>query len=184
MSLKHGLLGLLRYGNMTGYELDKQFKGSLHSFWQAQTSQIYRELNKMEKMDWLSSTIIPQEGKPNKKSYAITDLGNEEFLNWLTDISSDEGMVIKQSFLMKIFFSVENSLDTNLEILDTFKNKCVEVVGPLKQMLEDFDDPSTPGDDRLDASYWMATDEFGIMYFDMCIEWADKTKERLTKAYG
>ena len=26
MSLKHGLLGLLNYGSMTGYELDKAFK--------------------------------------------------------------------------------------------------------------------------------------------------------------
>jgi len=183
MSLKHGLLGLLRYGSMTGYELDKEFKGSLQSFWQAQRSQIYRELYKMEKNEWLSSRVIPQEGKPNKKLYRITELGNEEFLSWLTNIDSDEGMVVKQSFLMKIFFSADNELDTNLEILEVFKQKCSEEVIPLRKMLEDFDNPDTPGDERLDAHYWMATAEFGLMYFDMCIKWADQTKERLIKAY-
>ena len=37
MSLKHGLLGLLNYGSMTGYELDKIFRDSLSFFWQAKT---------------------------------------------------------------------------------------------------------------------------------------------------
>ena len=41
--LKHGILGLLNYGSMTGYEINKAFKDSLSYFWNAQTSQIYRE---------------------------------------------------------------------------------------------------------------------------------------------
>lgn len=47
MSLSHGLLGLLNYTDMTGYDLAKTFQDSLCYFWQAQTSQVYRELNKM-----------------------------------------------------------------------------------------------------------------------------------------
>ena len=37
MALKQGLLGLLNYGEMTGYELAKAFNDSLSFFWQAQT---------------------------------------------------------------------------------------------------------------------------------------------------
>ena len=43
--LKHGILGLLNYGDMTGYEIREAFESSLKFFWPAQTSQIYRELN-------------------------------------------------------------------------------------------------------------------------------------------
>lgn len=57
MSLKYGLLSLLNYGDMTGYELSKEFDDSLGFFWQAQISQIYRELNTMEKCGWLKSKI-------------------------------------------------------------------------------------------------------------------------------
>ena len=60
MSLKHGLLGLLNYGPMTGYELDKAFKASLSFFWQAKASQIYRELGTMEQNGWLTSKRIVQ----------------------------------------------------------------------------------------------------------------------------
>ena len=47
--LKHGILGLLNYGDMTGYEIREVFNKSLNFFWQAQSSQIYRELRTLEK---------------------------------------------------------------------------------------------------------------------------------------
>ena len=47
--LKHGILGLLNYGDMTGYEIREIFNKSLNFFWQAQSSQIYRELRTLEK---------------------------------------------------------------------------------------------------------------------------------------
>ena len=42
--LKHGILGLLNYGDKTGYEIMRVFRDSLNHFWTAQTSQIYREV--------------------------------------------------------------------------------------------------------------------------------------------
>ena len=36
--LKHGILGLLSYGSMTGYDITRTFKDSLSYFWSAQTS--------------------------------------------------------------------------------------------------------------------------------------------------
>ncbi len=33
--LKHGILGLLNYGDMTGYEISETFKNSLNYFWPA-----------------------------------------------------------------------------------------------------------------------------------------------------
>ncbi len=44
--LKHGILGLLNYHPMTGYEIMLVFRDSLRFFWSAQTSQIYRELQR------------------------------------------------------------------------------------------------------------------------------------------
>lgn len=46
--LKHGILGLLNYQDMTGYEINTVFRDSLCYFWNAQTSQIYRELQTLE----------------------------------------------------------------------------------------------------------------------------------------
>ena len=64
--LKHGILGLLNYGDMSGYEIREVFKDSLNYFWTAQTSQIYRELGVLEKNGWIVKQTIEQDGKPNK----------------------------------------------------------------------------------------------------------------------
>jgi len=115
MPLKHGLLGLLKYKSETGYNLDKSFKYSLGFFWKAQTSQIYRELNKMEKDGWLDSEMIIQVGKPNKKQYAITDAGQEELNRWLHNHESMEWITLRSEFLMKLFLSGDKSLEENIE---------------------------------------------------------------------
>ena len=107
MSLKHGLLGLLSYGSMTGYELDKTFKDSLFLFWKAQTSQIYRELNGMEHSGWLTSEIVYQTDKPNKKLYSLTESGRKELHDWLSENNLDNEFQTRSTFLMKLFFSGE-----------------------------------------------------------------------------
>ena len=56
--LKHGILGLLNYGSMTGYDIMLTFRNSLNYFWNAQTSQIYRELQTMKKNGWVSDMSI------------------------------------------------------------------------------------------------------------------------------
>ena len=67
MSLSHGILGFLSYGNMTGYDLAKVFNSSVNFFWCAQNSHIYLELNKLEKQGYVSCEHIIQSDKPNKK---------------------------------------------------------------------------------------------------------------------
>ena len=64
MSLPYGLLGLLMYQDSTGYELAKAFEESLNNFWHAQSSQIYRELDRMEKKELVVSRQIIQENDP------------------------------------------------------------------------------------------------------------------------
>ena len=43
MSLRHGLLGLINYKPMTGYELNKEFEESLGHFWHVRSQQIYNK---------------------------------------------------------------------------------------------------------------------------------------------
>ena len=45
MPLKHAILGLLNYAEMTGYNIDRYFKSSIAFFWHAQTSQIYKAVS-------------------------------------------------------------------------------------------------------------------------------------------
>ena len=55
--LKHGILGLLNYKEMTGYEIMETFRDSLNYFWDAKTSQIYRELQGLEQKEWVNKRL-------------------------------------------------------------------------------------------------------------------------------
>ena len=92
MPLKHAILGLLNYAEMTGYDIDRYFKSSIAFFWHAQTSQIYKELNTCTKHNWVDSEIVYQSDKPNKKVFHITDEGRLELNRWLADADLEDIM--------------------------------------------------------------------------------------------
>jgi DNA-binding PadR family transcriptional regulator len=172
MSLKHGLLGLLNYGSMTGYELHKVFQNSLNFFWQAQVSQIYRELNAMEKKGWLTSEYEMQTDKPNKKRYTITKSGRQELKNWLNHGRLEDAMTIRSAFMMEIFFSGERSTRENLEQLKTFADLCEKSLVRMDEAdasVSNYEKVTKESDRVL---YWMLTASFGRRYFEMCLRWA------------
>ena len=180
MSLKHGLLGLLSYQPMTGYELDKEFKRSLVYFWYAKGSQIYTELDNMEQKGWLTSERIVQEEKPNKRVYTITNEGKTEFMNWLSspDVDINNAMNIKSAFVMRVFFAGENSTAQTLELLRSFRDVCLarnvainEVKGDIAQEKSTY----TPKQ----AICWEMTASYGEMMNRARIAWAEEAIVKL-----
>ena len=111
--LKHGILGLLNYGSMTGYEINKAFKDSLSYFWNAQTSQIYRELQAIKKNGWATDEVVEQVGKPDKKVFTITKSGMTELNRWLMEDNTE--FITRIPIIMKTFFMGERSIDENIE---------------------------------------------------------------------
>lgn len=109
MTLRHAILGLLSKWDATGYDIKKEFDDFMSIFWHSHLSQIYPELNKLETEELVTSRLIPQEGKPHKKVYSITDGGIEEITNWVG--SPPEIPKIKDSFLMQVFFMDNISVD-------------------------------------------------------------------------
>jgi PadR family transcriptional regulator AphA len=104
MSLAHAILGTLRSGPMTGYDLKTRcFDQSVAHFWPADQAQIYRTLDRMAADDWVSSAIEAQEGRPNRKEYRITAAGRDELARWLvTDLALP---ALRDPFLVQLFFA-------------------------------------------------------------------------------
>lgn len=179
MSLKHGLLGLLNYSEMTGYELGKAFRDSLSFFWQAQSSQIYRELNKLEDAGLLISHIEIQTDKPNKRVYAITESGRSELQAWLATAMPDELMATKSEALMRIFFSSEKSIDENIKALEKLASTYEKEVAEISEISAIIDSYKPFARSEKDALYWELTADFGRAHSKMCLEWVQSCIRRL-----
>jgi DNA-binding PadR family transcriptional regulator len=101
MALAHAVMSLLAHKAYSGYEIAKEFEGSVGYFWQATHQQIYRELKKLEEQGWVSVEVICQ-GKPlDKKVYHLTELGQQKLAEWI-DTECDVGP-IREDILVKIF---------------------------------------------------------------------------------
>ncbi|MEZ8825711.1 PadR family transcriptional regulator [Vibrio amylolyticus] len=82
MSLPHVILTVLSTRNATGYDITKEFSASIGYFWKASHQQVYRELNKMAQNELVTCVLEPQEGKPDRKVYSITDAGRGALGEW------------------------------------------------------------------------------------------------------
>jgi len=104
MSLKYTLLGFLSCGPLTGYDLKKHMDNSTQFFWHAKLSQIYPALKKLAEEGLVEATVIPQEGKPDKKIYFVTEAGRTMLRDWLAE-PLDKLSPTKDPILLKLFFS-------------------------------------------------------------------------------
>ena len=173
--LKHGILGLLSYGSMSGYDISRTFKDSLNYFWTAQTSQIYRELQTLKEKGWANNEIVEQKGKPDKKVFSITESGRQELNRWLTDDNTE--FAVRSPLLMKIFFRGERSIDENIQYFGKMQEKGKTFISMMQRPPESIINYSEKIDDPLKAVYWKMTLEYGIMYQQMYLNWVEKCKK-------
>ena len=90
MALEHALLVSLSERPAAGLELASRFDKSIGFFWQASHQQIYRTLGRMEKDGWVTSTVVEQHGRPDKKVYDVTEPGRLELRRWLAEPTSTD----------------------------------------------------------------------------------------------
>lgn len=101
MALSHAILSALTDRPCSGYDLAKQFDGSVGFFWHASHQQIYRELTKLEQQGLVTAEAIAQAGKPDKKIYCVTESGKTALKEWIAQPS--KCAPTKDDLLVKLF---------------------------------------------------------------------------------
>lgn len=100
MALEHAILVSLAEKSASGYDLARRFDASIGHFWTASHQQIYKVLGRMESDKLVAADLVAQEGRPDKKVYAITDDGLAELRAWLGQPSKPEA--VRSEFALKL----------------------------------------------------------------------------------
>ncbi len=177
MPLAHAILGFLEYQPMSGYDLKKYFDQSIAHFWSATQSHIYKALEMLEKAGQVESHLIPQEGRPNRKEYRITDAGRAELQRWVTTPLPVE--ITRHAWLIQVFFA--HGAD-NDELVRLFEQRISDLRAYLSQC--------SAAQANIDANYqllgverlrelWQLTLDYGVVYYHNEIAWLEKTLSRL-----
>lgn len=173
MPLAHAILGFLEYVPMTGYDLKKRFNQSIGHFWSATQSHIYKALEKLEADEMVTSQIIQQQGKPNRKQYQITGAGKAELHRWLLTPLPVESP--RQAWLIQVFFA---SGLTNHEIADLFEKRIESLrvyLASCHAAQETVTVTARQVDIKRLSDLWQLTLDYGIHYYENEIAWLEKT---------
>ncbi len=178
--LKYILLGLLEYRPMSGYDLESWISVSAGNFWHAKLSQIYTTLKSLEASQHVVSHIEPQEGRPDRRVYQITEAGRADMQAWLREPIT-ETETKKDGLLVKVFFQSpqeKQTLLTQLRLQMTLhQQKLAEYRQhtplAIQQMIDG--QPELVGN----ALLWDSTRRFGELYETMYIAWLEETIGRV-----
>jgi PadR family transcriptional regulator AphA len=174
MSLQHLTLGLLKYGPLSGYDLNKAFQSSVQHFWNTEQSQIYRVLHQLAANGWVEVETIVQADLPNKKLYSLTAAGHAELQRWL--VTPSPLATTHEAWLGQIFFGAELSTDELIQVLNAR-------IAALQQMLERFT-TQIPASAATyaeafaapqDHPFWLLTLEYGIEKLRFDLQWVQRT---------
>lgn len=175
MSLEHAILGFINYKPFSGYDLKKLFDKSVHHFWPADQSQIYRTLSRLSERGWASMEVVAQENRPSRKVFQITEEGKLELRQWLSaPLPWEES---RSASLIQVFFS--GQLEDE-QILTTFERQAEMLRG----LLSVYDQvPASVEQHKFDSPresfFWMLTLECGVTMARAQLEWVEGVIQRI-----
>jgi len=129
-------LGALTLGEASGYEIRKLFEeGPFSHFYDTNYGSIYPALGKLLDENLVSRNEVSQDGKPDKKVYAITDDGLKVFRKSLNS-KPVRDKIRSESIFMMFFGNFMD--DDNLEdVLDGYLKYTQDVVEKLNNLDDD-----------------------------------------------
>lgn len=99
----HIVLGMLRLGSRSGYEIRRSAELSLRHFWSISPPQVYGELAKLEDAKLIRGADDPR-GNRQRRTFRITTAGERALRDWLLREDQAE-LEIRDVLQVKLFFA-------------------------------------------------------------------------------
>jgi PadR family transcriptional regulator, regulatory protein AphA len=167
---EYAVLGLLSFGESSGYEMKKTAERGVGYVWTAAKSHVYAVLPRLVEGGYATTRRVTQERRPDKQVYKITRKGERAFKEWLAAPIEERGA--RSPFLLKIFFG---DLMSKEALVAHIERRRAEVVRTLEEYREIEgrirDDPQ--------SYYGYVTLRWGLAQARAWIRWADKIRHEL-----
>jgi DNA-binding PadR family transcriptional regulator len=100
---EYTVLGLLAFGERSGYDLARLAERSVALIWAPSRSHLYKALARLRAAGLIDGTRVAQQARPDKTVYRITRQGRATLVSWLRVVEDDplDGRIV---FPLKIFF--------------------------------------------------------------------------------
>lgn len=128
MDVELVVLGFLMSGPKTGYKLKKVSTNGA-PFYAISLNQIYPALRNLEKAGYVEKEIVPQNGRPDKNIFTITDTGREYFDQKLTapPVPMSYGLPFTERVYFFRFLSREKIIEVFEQEIQSLENQLEEI---------------------------------------------------------
>jgi PadR family transcriptional regulator, regulatory protein AphA len=167
------LLGLLRQGEMSGYDLRKLVERSVGYYWTPAKTQIYSSLPRLVEAGFATRRTVRQTERPDKHLYAITETGREAVSEWVRRAPLDAGLG-RNVLLLKLALADESHA---VGLLDQVRERRAEA-DRLREELVALEAAGREGDPPFEH----LTRRYGFFHVDALRAWLDEVAEQLAVA--
>ena len=169
------ILGMLRLGKRTGYEIKSFVDVSTRFFWAASYGQIYLELNHLEGLGLVEGEPEAQ-GRRQRRAYSLTPAGERELRSWIA-AGGPLHFELRHEGMLRFFFADAATLEEQLELLRTIRAEHERIRDQLRSMHPE----AEPGRTESGNRFPLMTLEFGIAYSDFIAGWCENLHAQLTR---
>ena len=167
------ILGMIRIGKRTGYEIKQLVDVSARFFWTTSYGQIYPELKRLEEAELIRGEADPTGGR-SRTVYSLTPAGERALDAWLE--SRDELVwELRDEGLLKLFFSEGRHPAAIAEHFRAVRARSEAVVEQLRALEPEGHEPG-PGP--------LMVLEFGIAFNEWLTDWWRQAEDRLAESTG
>lgn len=179
MSLRNILLGMLDQP-AAGYDLKKRFEQSLAHFWDAELSQIYPTLKRLEDDGLLRSRTEPSDKGPDRKVYKRTAAGTRALEAWLAEAPDRKGE--RLTWLAQVWFMGQAQDPVQaLAFLRALREDIAAELAQLQAIEAGWrrDDPRYPDALPDEEFYPQLTLDLGLTKLQAKVDWCERSIARI-----
>jgi DNA-binding PadR family transcriptional regulator len=169
------ILGMLRKGAKSGYEIKAKADISTRFFWAISYGQIYPELKRLEEAGLVTGESDPASGR-QRRVYAIAEAGERALHEWLTrpgELHSE----LRHEGVLRFFFADTLDADERVALLHSMRAKHERIHAELEQIRPSAEERCDESGDRVE----LLTLETGIAYQEFFVELCDRLERRLAE---
>src|SRR3954447_15858931 len=154
------ILGMVRLGRRTGYEIKQLVDVSVRFFWAASYGQIYPELRRLEDAGLLTGEDAASNGR-RRRAYELTERGEEALDAWLRS-DAPPLFEMRDEGLLKAFFSDGVPAEDRLGNVRAMRARHDDVVANLRAI-----EPVV--EEKGGGPYSVL--RFGVAFHSFCADW-------------
>ena len=137
MATEHAVLGFLAIQPRHGYELAKEFTPEtvIGDIVHLESGMLYAHLKKLEREGWVIAELKPQEARPARKVYSITEAGASELHRWMSE-PVDKTRDIRLEFLLKLYLASQTKPELVDALIEEQRSVCDQFIASLEEQIE------------------------------------------------